>query len=60
MMTVMPSFSKAQPGAVPQSLWNTVQPRGRSACWRLFSVKGALPFLEANQARRKVSSSASR
>ena len=31
MTTTLPSFSKAQPGAVPAVLWNTVQPSGSSA-----------------------------
>ena len=29
--TILPSFSKPQPGAVPQLLWNTVQPSGSIA-----------------------------
>ena len=38
--TWTPSASKAQPGAVPTGLSNTVQPSGSSACWVLFSGMG--------------------
>ena len=38
--TWTPSAAKAQPGAVPTGLSNTVQPSGSSACWVLFSGMG--------------------
>ena len=38
IMTRQPSASKAQAGAVPQSLTSTVHPSGRYTCWRWFSV----------------------
>ena len=37
--TTLPSFSKAQPGAVPHSLWKTVLPSGSIACVKLLAVK---------------------
>ena len=38
MMTMQPSASNAQAGAVPQSFCSTVQPRGSMTCCRWFSV----------------------
>ena len=37
ILTWTPPLSKAQPGAVPTGLSNTVQPSGSSACWVLFA-----------------------
>ena len=37
LRTWTPPSSKAQPGAVPTGLSNTVQPTGSMACWMLFS-----------------------
>ena len=41
----MPSFSNAQPGAVPQVLWNTVHPSGSIVWEKLFGVKCRLFFI---------------
>ena len=38
MSTCLPYASNAQPGAVPHSFTNTVQPSGSHACFSLFGV----------------------